>query len=258
MSAVSGPSFSCVSVSPSQLRRMLEQAMPSDAQLEAFCIDYVPAVHRQYSSGMERTQKLNLLLASTPPEELLEYLRCHAATVPGRELARPAPPIPPTATPQRRAGHIVGFGCAAAGAVGAVVLAVGLHWPRNRSASSESAATGHALSVLANHDSPVAIALPWLTSEPSPALVYAVPSGRPLGQTPWTPELAAPWDPLAKGGVKVCLRSAGFIPVLVRLEPAADPSRSRSIHIRLQREPRAVSQRDLGQETCNVPTPIIE
>ena len=258
MSAVSGPSLSCVSVSPSQLRRLLEQAMPSDAQLEAFCIDYVPAVHRQYSAGMERTQKLNLLLANTAPEELLESLRCHAATVAGREQVPPAPPIPPTATPRRWAGHIVGFGCAAAGAIGALVLAVGLHGPRNRSASSESAATGHTPASLANHDSPAAVAPAWLTSEPSSALVYAVPSGRPLGQTPWTPELASPGDPLAKGGVLVCLRSSGFIPVLVRLEPAADPSRPRSIHVRLQREPRAVSQRDLGQESCNVPTPIIE
>lgn len=258
MSAAPSPSLSSVSISTSQLRRLLEQALPSDAQLEAFCIDYVPAVHRQYSAGMERTQKLNLLLVSTPPEELLEYLHCHAAPVAGRDLDQPAPSIPPSATPRLWAGHMVGFGCATAGAIGAVVLAVGLHWPRSRSASSESAAMGHPVSAPANHDSPAAVALPWLTSEPSSALVYAVPSGQPLGQTPWAPELAAPWDPPPKGGVEVCLRSAGFIPVLVRLEPAADPSRPRSIHVLLQREPRAVLQRDLGQETCNVPTPIIE
>lgn len=258
MSAVSSPSLSSVSVSPSQLRRLLEQALPNDAQLEAFCIDYIPAVHRQYSAGMGRTQKLNLLLASITPEELLECLRCHAATVAERELVLPAPLIPPTATPRRWAGRRVGLGCAAAGVIGAVVLAMGLYWPRNRSASSGSAAPGRALSAPANHDSPAAAALPWLTSEPSSALVYAVPSGRPLGQTPWTPELASPGDPLFQGSVQVCLRSAGFIPVLVRLELAADPSRPRSIHVRLQREPRAVPQRDLGQESCNVPTPIID
>ncbi len=255
MPAVSSPSLSSVSVSPSQLRRLLEQALPNDAQLEAFCIDYVPAVHRQYSAGMGRTQKLNLLLASIAPEELLECLRCHAAaTVAGRELVLPAPLIPPTATPRRWAGTRAGYGCAAAGAV---VLAMGLYWPRNRSAPSGSVAPGRALSAPANHDSPAAATLPWLTSEPSSALVYAVPSGRPLGQTPWTPESASPGDPLFQGGVQVCLRSAGFIPVFVRLEPAADPSRPRSMHIRLQRETR-VPQRDLGQETCNVPTPIID
>lgn len=258
MSAISGPSPLSVSVSPSQLRRLLEQALPSDAQLEAFCIDYVPAVQRQYSAGMERTQKLNLLLASTAPEELLDYLRSHAATAAWREQERPALPISSTATSRRWVAPIVGFGCAVAGALGAVVLAVGLYGPRDRSASSESAAARPALSAPANQDSPAAVALAWLTSEPSSALVYAVPSGRSLGQTPWTPELVPPWEPFPKGGVQVCLRSAGFIPALVRLEPAADPSRPRSIHVRLQREPRAVLQRDLGQEICNVPTPIIE
>lgn len=257
MSAVSKPSLSSVSVSPSQLRLLLEQALPRDAQIEAFCIDYVPAIHRQFSAGMERTRKLNLLLAGIPPEELLEHLHCHAATVAGRELEQPASSRPHTA-PRLQAGHIVVFGCAVVGAIGLVSFAVGRHFPRNGSSSSESAATGPTLSASENHDSLAVVAIPWLTSEPSSALVYEVPSGRPLGQTPWSPALASPWDPLQKRSLQVCLRSAGFIPVLVRLEPGADRSWPRSTHVRLQREPRADLQRDFRQETCNVPTPIIE
>lgn len=58
--------------------------------------------------------------------------------------------------------------------------------------------------------------------------------------------------------LQVCLRIPGFVPLLVKLEPGAEPSRPRPIHVRLQQETRAASQRDLGQESCNVPTPRLE
>lgn len=258
MPGVSDPSLASASFSPSQLRHLLEQTLPSDGELDAFCIDYIPAVHRQFSAGMERTRKLNLLLLNIPPEELHEYLRRHKGLVAGRERTQPTPSFPGTNTTRQWGNLTVGFGCVAAGALAIVVFASGPHGPHNRSGSSESAASGHALIAPANADSSVAGALLWLTSEPSSALVFAVPSGRPLGQTPWAPVLAIPETPLLKGSLQVCLRSPGFIPALVKLEPAADPFRPRSIHVRLQREPRAGTQRDLGQETCNVPTPIIE
>lgn len=258
MSGVSDPSRASASFSPSQLRHLLEQALPNDSELDAFCIDYIPAVHRQFSAGMERMRKLNLLLLSVSPEELHEYLRCYKARVAGRdERAQPTPSFPGTNTTRWWRNLPVGLGCAAVGSLAMAVFANGLHGLYNRSRSSESAVSGRALSAPTNVDSPVAGTVPWLTSEPASALVFAVPSGRPLGRTPWTPEQAIP-SPLRKGSLQVCLRSPGFIPALVKLEPTADPFRPRSIHVRLQREPRAGTQRDLGQETCNVPTPIIE
>ncbi len=50
-----------VFVSGSQLRSIIERALSTDAELDAFCLDYAPDIHRQFSAGMERTRKLNLL-----------------------------------------------------------------------------------------------------------------------------------------------------------------------------------------------------
>lgn len=262
MSSVLDPSPSPPPVSTAQFRRMLEQALPSDAQLEAFCIDFAPSVHRQFSDGMERTRKLNLLLASTPPEELVEHLRAHAATLDERGFAAPARASPNRAGTQGRTRHVVGisprvFGALAV-AMGIAGLVLGLRLSRSRSAALGDAATGHEVSTLEQDKSEAADRAPWLTSDPPAALVYAVPSGSLLGQTPWTPDPAWPAAAALNRGLQVCLRSPGFVPMLVRQKPATPPARPRPIHVRLQREPRAGQKSDPRQEICNVPTPILE
>lgn len=262
MSSVLGTSHSSAAVSAAQLRQMLEQALPSDAQLDAFCIDYAPIVHRQFSSGMERTRKLNLLLASTPPEKLLEHLRCHAATVLEQDLALLACTPATTSGLRGESGRTGSLGSALIGSLGVAIGIAGLvlllRSPHDQSASLRDVRTGREPYVPVQEGSTAAVNAPWLTSDPPSALIYIVPSGILLGQTPWAPEPASPWHMAPERGLQVCLRSAGFVPVLVRLEPGADPSRPLPIHVRLQREPRAARQRDLGQEACNVPTPILE
>ncbi len=262
MSSAAGPIPSPASVSAAQLRRMLEQALPSDAQLDAFCIDYIPTVHLQFSDGMERTRKLNLLLASTPPEELMENLRCYSAMVSEREQALPARSPGSTVRSRGRTRRMVSLGVMLLGVLGATigiaVLVLWLRLPSDRATLPRDPPTGYDLSAPAPNEPPVAIRTPWLTSEPPSALIYAVPSGILLGQTPWIPEPGSTGDTIPPSGVQVCLRSPGFIPVLVRLEPGADQSWPRPISVRLQREPRAAQKRDLRQESCNVPTPILE
>lgn len=44
------------------LRRLLEHTLRTDAELVAFCLDHFPGTQRLFSQGMDRQQKLNLLL----------------------------------------------------------------------------------------------------------------------------------------------------------------------------------------------------
>lgn len=52
------------------LRKMIEERIRTDAELEAFCLDYFSQVHRRFGSGMDRLQKENFLLQAAPPDEL--------------------------------------------------------------------------------------------------------------------------------------------------------------------------------------------
>jgi hypothetical protein len=56
------------------LRRFLQSVLIGDSDLEAFCLDYFPAVRNRFSSGMDRMQKLNILLAAEAPQEILRRL----------------------------------------------------------------------------------------------------------------------------------------------------------------------------------------
>lgn len=60
----------------SELRQMLNNALKLDSSLDAFCLDYFPHIHRQFTGGMDRTTKLNLLLLENL-EEIRHYLMCN-------------------------------------------------------------------------------------------------------------------------------------------------------------------------------------
>lgn len=53
--------------SPS-LRRRLDEVLPTDAELESFCLDFFPSVHRRFGGQMERTTKINLLFQLVPDQ----------------------------------------------------------------------------------------------------------------------------------------------------------------------------------------------
>ena len=46
-----------------QVRQQLDQVLRTDADLDAFCLDHFPEVHRRFARGMDRTDKVNLLLS---------------------------------------------------------------------------------------------------------------------------------------------------------------------------------------------------
>lgn len=56
------------------LRRILNDRLRLDADFDAFVLDAFPDVHRRYASGMERTQKVNLLLTLKDVPEIASAL----------------------------------------------------------------------------------------------------------------------------------------------------------------------------------------
>lgn len=57
------------------LRRYISDVLVTDSDLNAFCLDYYPAVHRSFGNGMDRHTKLDLLLAKAEVGPLLRNVR---------------------------------------------------------------------------------------------------------------------------------------------------------------------------------------
>jgi hypothetical protein len=82
-----------------ELREALNQALHSDADFTAFCIDYFPAIHKRLSPSMDRQQKLNLLLELSSPAALASSLsEATRRLTAGHDSPAPAPPGAPRST----------------------------------------------------------------------------------------------------------------------------------------------------------------
>lgn len=57
------------------IRHRIDAALPSDAELNAFCMDFFPQIRRKWGDGMDRLQKVNLLLADAEPAEIEKCLQ---------------------------------------------------------------------------------------------------------------------------------------------------------------------------------------
>ena len=51
------------SLSAAEQRKWLDSRFATDADFDAFCLDSYPDIHKQFSTGMSRTQKTNLLIS---------------------------------------------------------------------------------------------------------------------------------------------------------------------------------------------------
>lgn len=71
-----------------RIRILLKQALPTAAELDAFVLDCFPEVYEKFGSGMQRSQKENLLFESEPSgERILAMLkRCSRASA---QIRRP-------------------------------------------------------------------------------------------------------------------------------------------------------------------------
>lgn len=65
-------------VSRPQLRRELQQVLPTSSTYDAFCMDYFPAVYQMFTAGMDRVERTNLLMAHVEGREILEKLGEHS------------------------------------------------------------------------------------------------------------------------------------------------------------------------------------
>lgn len=49
------------------LRKLVQLVLITDSDLDAFCLDHFPELRRRFAYGMDRTQKLNILLEQADP-----------------------------------------------------------------------------------------------------------------------------------------------------------------------------------------------
>ncbi len=56
------------------VRGLLDTTLRSDSDLDAFCLDFFPDAHRRFTNGMDRVAKLNTLLASHEPQQIVDSL----------------------------------------------------------------------------------------------------------------------------------------------------------------------------------------
>lgn len=80
-------------ISAATLRRICDETMRNDADLEAFCVDSFPTVHSRFGRGMERVEKLNLLFSSVPADQVMTKLREQFPEAVAAISARSIPPV---------------------------------------------------------------------------------------------------------------------------------------------------------------------
>lgn len=61
-------------MSRASIRKQINRNIKTDAELDAFCLDYFPDVQRQFGAGFSRVQKLNLLLEKELPADIQQKL----------------------------------------------------------------------------------------------------------------------------------------------------------------------------------------
>lgn len=74
-----------------QLRRILNKALKGEYMFDAFCIDYFPDIHAQFSSGMNRIEKENILIVGVDISRIEKALRLDYPDIIDQELSLEKP-----------------------------------------------------------------------------------------------------------------------------------------------------------------------
>lgn len=75
------------------VRQLLQSSLPSDADFNAFCLDFFPDVYQRFGQGMDRVQKTNMLLEQvTKRTQILDALKRANVALPASELLAAIPP----------------------------------------------------------------------------------------------------------------------------------------------------------------------
>lgn len=82
-----------------QIRELLIDTLRTDGDFNAFVLDYFPDAHRNFTSGMDRTSKLNLLLESVDGDDILRALiKLKPALAARLHIAAASAPAAPSVT----------------------------------------------------------------------------------------------------------------------------------------------------------------
>lgn len=187
-------------------------------------MDYFPDTQRLFTLGMERMQKLNLLLAIEDPDLIVTALTSSRVYAEGCQRAKP---LPHEQSP-RRGSFLLLLSVA-------VGLLAGLKLARMDDASQISLIMSE--KTTASSLGPTLL----LRSSPSNADVWDLGTGRWLGRTPWTIE--ARLLPL-----HVCLQKSGFHDEVLVL----------SVDFPIRGAVALRSVQSLLKEECDVPIQILE
>lgn len=83
-----------------RLRKKLNDSLRLDSDLNEFCIDYFPDVHRTFSDSLVRTEKLNILLIKKDISAIKEALALYQNKHASQKKPRRASPARSTPVPQ--------------------------------------------------------------------------------------------------------------------------------------------------------------
>lgn len=234
MSSAESQNAAALNVSTALLRRIVQQALRSDTELDTFCINTFPNVYQEFTAGMNRTQKVNLLLVGATKAELLESLAHSAPEVVVRELSAEGLTLPRELLRlgrRTRRWQPINLRILA---VLTLLLAIGLWLRHDGPAQDATAPESASPPALANLDLDPA----WkLTSDPTGAAVIDATTGGEIGQTPWNLAEAALSIGSGKSKLRVFLILKGYEETDVMIN-YYDPYR-RPRHIKLQEKPPA-------------------
>lgn len=242
------------SVTPVLLRRLIDRLAPTDADLDAFCINHFPEVKRRFGVSMERVAKINLLLEHVEPIELTQRLQeeqpelflkfadhlptgsiCAWLSAPDAKpiLATPTnrtlqPSLATTSVPTRLPARSVSsrliIGCAFGSVIPAIVVAHFTGSPLVPAASSTDTDNPLPLAPMPRTRAPEQTPQFRITSQPSSARIDRSDTMQELGSTPWRGSL-----PNCTGTITILLALEGYIQKEVRV----DCARGGSQHVRL-------------------------
>ena len=78
-----------LNINNAQIRTLLNNHLRLDTEVDAFCLDFFPEVYNNFSAGMDRMAKLNMLIAVVLDNE--KILTCLKERYPNRIQAQPGP-----------------------------------------------------------------------------------------------------------------------------------------------------------------------
>lgn len=247
----------------SQVRGLLEFFIRTDAELDAFCLDYFPTVKRNFSAGMSRLQKINLFLEQA---ELIEIDQCIRETFTDLNVDQ-ALDSEATSNVQRRitchdASVLTIFArftralgqplwCVAFMETLAIIL---LGWIvlRTEPIKTTNVAQSNSRSM---EQEPRSFGT-TIDTQPTDALIFDAESGMMLGRSPWMV-----WQRAMRPQRNLCIWHADYLPEHIVLSPKDMEKTLLLVRLRPKVKPihsKGHSGETNKAENCLAKTPLVE